>query len=113
MRGFVEFIRKQGVVGFAVGFILGQEVSRLVKSFVDNLINPFVGLGLGFAKNLDGASIHVASANIKWGSFVVALINFVIIAAVVYFAVTILKLDRLDVPKEPPETVPKKDLKKK
>lgn len=101
MKGFVEFIRKQGVVGFAVGFILGTEISRLVKSFVDNIINPFVGLGLGFAKNLDGASVRIASANIKWGSFVVTLINFIIIAAVVYFAVTILRLDRLDKPKEP------------
>ena len=101
MKGFVEFIRKQGVVGFAVGFIVGGEISKLVKSFVDNLINPFIGLALGFAKGLDKAYFSVYSAHVKWGSFVAAFINFVVIAAVVYFAVKLFRLDKLDIPKEP------------
>ena len=50
--GFIDFIRTQGVVGFAVAFILGGAVSVLVTSLVNNLVNPILGVALGSAKDL-------------------------------------------------------------
>jgi len=47
MSDFLDFIRKRGVMGLAIGFLLGGSVSRLVTSFVNDIVNPFVGLILG------------------------------------------------------------------
>jgi large conductance mechanosensitive channel len=46
MRGFVNFIREQGIIGLAVGFLLGGSASRVVSSLVNDLINPLIGLAL-------------------------------------------------------------------
>ena len=100
MRGFLHFIREQGVVGLAVGFILGGAVSKVVTAIVTDLVNPFVGLLLGAAGGLRAASWSVGSAKILWGDFIATFIDFTIIAAVVYFGVTILKLDKIDKKKE-------------
>ena len=43
MRGFLTFIREQGVVGLAVGFILGGAISKVVTSLVENIIQPLLG----------------------------------------------------------------------
>lgn len=45
MRGFINFIREQGIIGLAVGFLLGGSASRVVTSLVNDVINPLVGLG--------------------------------------------------------------------
>lgn len=102
MRGFIDFIREQGVVGFAVGFILGGAVSALVKSFIEDIISPLLALGTGNLKTITDAYLQVGSARIMWGSFLNDLINFIVLAFVVYFAVKVLKLDRLDKKKTPP-----------
>jgi large conductance mechanosensitive channel len=93
MKGFVDFIRGQGVVGLAVGFILGGAVSELVKSLVTDIINPLLSVILGSAQNLKGAVLEVGPIAIAWGNFLNIFINFVVIAAVVYFGVKWLKLD--------------------
>ena len=116
MKGFIEFIREQGVIGLAVGFILGGAISKLVTSLVTDIINPLVGALLGFTKNLADASFLVGGSKIMWGHFVTILIDFAIIAAVIYFSVRILRLDRLDKKKEEKKEVKlevKKSAKKK
>jgi large conductance mechanosensitive channel len=95
MRSFIEFIRKQGVVGLAVGFILGGAISKLVSAIVTDFINPILGLILGKI-NLASAAIVIGPAKIMWGDFVSVLIDFLVIVAVVYFGVKGLKLDKLD-----------------
>ncbi|MDQ6985295.1 MAG: MscL family protein [Candidatus Dojkabacteria bacterium] len=100
MKGFLEFIREQGVVGLAVGFILGGAVSDLVGSIVNDLINPLVGLIFGEEGGLRELTIEIADADLKIGNFLAVLIDFVIIAAVVYFGVKALKLDKLDKEKD-------------
>lgn len=96
IRGFFVFIRKQGVVGLAVGFILGGAVSKLVSAIVADIINPLLGLLLSKVGNLKDATWTLGSAVLKWGDLTSVFIDFVIIAAVVYFGVHGLGLDRLD-----------------
>jgi large conductance mechanosensitive channel len=96
MKGFLNFIREQGVVGLAVGFILGGAVSKIVASFVTDIVNPVLGLALGAAGNLQEAYIPIGNSKLMWGSFISTTIDFIIIALVVYFGVKLLKLDRLD-----------------
>lgn len=97
LQGFMDFIREQGVVGLAVGFILGGAVSNLVSSLVDNIINPLVGLALGKVA-LSDKVIVLADGEVllEWGQVATTLIDFLVIAAVVYFGVKALKLDKLD-----------------
>src|SRR3989344_1076521 len=96
MKGFLEFIRERGVVGLAVGFILGGSVSKVVTSIVSDLINPLVGLILGSTRGLAKASVFFFGATVAYGHFLTVLIDFIIVAAVVYFVVKGLKLDRID-----------------
>ncbi len=100
MKGFLDFIREQGAIGLAVGFILGGAVSDLVKSIIDNLINPILGIVLNKVDGLEAATFGFFGATIKYGALISTLINFCVIAAVVYFGVKKLKLDKLDKSKD-------------
>lgn len=100
MRGFIEFIREQGVMGLAVGFILGGAISKLVTSFVNDLVNPIVGIFLGRTGELRKVFLQIGSSKILWGDFVSSFIDFAIIAFVVYFGVKVLRLEALYKKKE-------------
>ncbi len=96
MKGFMEFIRAQGVVGLAVGFILGGAVSKVVASLVGDLITPILGIALGAAQGLREAHLMLGPAKITYGNFINTMIDFLVIAMVVYFGVKGLGLDKLD-----------------
>ena len=114
MKGFLDFVREQGVVGLAVGFILGGAVAKLVSSVVNDLENPqnridqivssvvndlvnqILGIFLGAAGDLKTAYLQLGPAKLMLGSFIGNLIDFLVIAFVVYFGVKALKLDKLD-----------------
>lgn len=96
IRGFVQFIRKQGVVGLAVGFILGGAVSKFVTAIVTDIVSPLLGILLSKVGDLKDATWTIGSAVLKWGDLVSVTIDFIVIAAVVYFGVHMLGLDRLD-----------------
>ncbi|NCS32600.1 MscL family protein [bacterium] len=100
MKGFIDFIREQGVVGLAVGFILGGAVSRVVAALVQDIINPIIGLALGSTEGLVQASFAIGSAEIMWGHLVAVVIDFLVIALVVYYGVKGLGLDKADKAKE-------------
>jgi len=100
MKGFLEFIRTQGVMGLAVGFILGGAVSGVVKSLVDDIINPILGLLLSRVSALTDLTWYLGSATLSVGKFISILINFAVVAAVVYFGVKGLGLDKIDKKKE-------------
>jgi large conductance mechanosensitive channel len=100
IQGFVKFVREQGVVGLAVGFILGGSVSNVVSSLVDDIINPLLGIVLGAAGDLSTAHLEIGSAKIMYGSFISVLIDFLVIALVVYYGVKALRLEKLDIKKK-------------
>ena len=93
MRGFLDFIRGQGVMGLAVGFILGGAVSKLVSAIVTDLINPLLGVALGAVGGLTSASFTVGPATFLYGDLIGVAIDFVVVALVVYFGVKLLHLD--------------------
>lgn len=96
MKGFINFIREQGVVGLAVGFILGGAVSKLVAAIVADIVNPIISLGLGSTSGLKTASLDIGSSKILYGDLMSVFIDFVVISAVVYFGVKLIGLDKLD-----------------
>ena len=98
--GFLDFIRTQGVVGLAIGFIIGTQAKVLVDQLSASFVNPLLGLMLGSSNNLSGLSFSLSfggqTAVFAWGQFVFVLINFVITAAIIYFGFKWLRLDKLD-----------------
>lgn len=96
LRGFLDFIRSQGVIGLAVGFLLGGAVSKVVSALVTDIINPLLSFAIGSTEGLKQAHIALGDAKIMWGDFVSVLIDFFIVAAVIYFGFKGLRLDRLD-----------------
>lgn len=100
MKGFVDFIREQGVVGLAVGFILGGAVSKVVSAIVTDIVNPILGALLGSVNGLKYASFRVGTAEILYGDLLSVVIDFLVIALVVYYGVKMLGLDKLDKKKE-------------
>jgi large conductance mechanosensitive channel len=100
MRGFLNFIREQGVVGLAIGFILGGAVSKVVAALVTDIINPLLGVVLGAVGNLKDAYFAIGSAKIMWGDLVSVVIDFLVVALVVYVGVEIIGVKNLDKKKE-------------
>jgi large conductance mechanosensitive channel len=95
MKGFKEFIKNQGVVSLAIGFILGGAISKFVTSLVVDIINPLLNFALGGVDDLDKKVFHIGKeVSIHYGSFINNGIDFIVIALVVYFGVKILKIDQ-------------------
>lgn len=83
MKEFVEFLKEYKVMALAIAFIIGGAATTLVKSLVDNVIMPII---TPFIPNgaWETATFSMGPIVIGWGSFVGELINFVIIALVVF-----------------------------
>lgn len=90
---FMDFIRKQGVVGLAVGFVLGGAVSKVVTALVTDIINPLLGILIGRTESLKEAKLAFSGVEILWGDFLSVSIDFLVIALVVYYAVKLLGIE--------------------
>ena len=102
LKEFKDFIAKGNVMDMAVGIIIGAAFTAIVKSMVDDLINPIIGLftgGVDFTNMYavlsgevpEGAALDAAretgAAVFAYGAFIMAIINFLIIAWVVFMLV--------------------------
>ncbi len=100
LQGFTDFVREQGVVGLAVGLVLGTQVKVLVDQIIKSFIDPMLGLLLPGGGNLPDKVFHLnllgKGADFAWGAFASQLISFIVVAFVIYTIVHRLKLDRLD-----------------
>jgi len=112
LKNFMDFVREQGVVGLAVGLAVGTAAGATVKSIVDGLINPIVGFILG-GDSLAKKSWNTGLSNggkdlvFQWGAILSSIITLLAVAAVIYYVVHGLKLDKLDKKKEIKEEVKK------
>ncbi len=95
LQGFIVFVREQGVMGLAIGFILGTAVSKVVSSFVQDVLNPTIALLFGSTQSLAMWTI----GSVKLGAFISNAIDFLIIAVIVYTLFRALKLEKLDIKK--------------
>ncbi len=86
LNEFRDFIAKGNVMDLAVGIIIGAAFTAIVSSLVDDLIQPLIGLFVG-GLDFSGLSFGLGEAQFMYGSFITALINFLIIAFVVFMLV--------------------------
>lgn len=102
MKEFIDFIRDKGVLGLAVGIIMGGAITKMVNSIVENLINPLIGVVTGASGDLLSLSYTVPFTSIvfKWGALVSSLIDFIAVIAVVYFLFVKSPLNKIEKKKE-------------
>jgi large conductance mechanosensitive channel len=86
IKEFKEFISKGNLVEIAIGLILALAFAGLVSSFTENLINPIIGAIFG-QPNLDRLVIEIGDAELRYGAFLTTLINFLIVAFVLFLVV--------------------------
>ncbi|MDR4934491.1 large-conductance mechanosensitive channel protein MscL [Companilactobacillus paralimentarius] len=89
IKEFKDFISRGNVLDLAVGVIMGAAFTAIVQSLVSNLINPLIGLFLGKV-DLSNLVFKVGDATFKYGTFIESIINFLIIAFVVFLIVKVM-----------------------
>ncbi len=86
IKEFKEFISQGNVMSMAIGIIIGGAFTTIVTSVVDDIIGPVIGLicgGLDFSK----LSFGIGDAQIMFGNFIQAVINFLITAIVLFLII--------------------------
>ena len=89
VKEFREFAVKGNVVDLAVGVIIGAAFGKIVASFVEDLVMPVVGSLLG-GLNFSGLAVEFGAATVKYGKFIQTGVDFLIVAAVIFFAVKLI-----------------------
>ncbi|MFC2764776.1 MAG: large conductance mechanosensitive channel protein MscL [Lancefieldella parvula] len=106
LEEFKEFIQQGNVMDMAIGIIIGGAFTAIVTSLVNDIINPFIKLISGGGTEVSGLSIPVPGTQngIDFGAFISAIINFLIIAFIVFCMVKTLnkfmKASKLEKDKE-------------
>lgn len=94
MKGFKEFLLRGNVIDLAVAVVIGGAFTAIVNAIVNAVINPAIGAVFN-ASSLDKAlpvvipTVSGGNATMYFGAVIGAVINFVIVAAVVYFALVV------------------------
>lgn len=86
LKEFKAFIMRGNVLDMAVGVIIGGAFTALITSLTKNLINPFIGLFLR-SSSLAKLSVTLAGATFTYGQFINDILNFLIIAFIVFLLV--------------------------
>ncbi len=103
MKNFIEefkaFALRGNVMDMAIGVIIGGAFQAIIKSFIDNIINPLVGVV--FQVDFSTVVIHLGAVNLMIGAFISSVINFFLLAFVLFIMVkTINKLKKPEVKEE-------------
>ncbi|ALZ99644.1 large conductance mechanosensitive channel protein MscL [Corynebacterium glutamicum] len=87
LKGFRDFILRGNVIELAVAVVIGTAFTAIVTAFSENIINPLIA-SVG-STEVEGLGFHIRAGNaatfVDFGAVITAAINFLIIAAIVYF----------------------------
>jgi large conductance mechanosensitive channel len=106
---FKKFAFKGNVVDLAVGVIIGAAFGAIVKSLVDDILMPLIGLAMPGDRGYEGWVWQVGDKAVPYGKFLGALVNFLIVAFVLYIFIVkflgwIMKSKQQEVVAPPPPT---------
>ena len=85
MNEFKEFALRGNVMSLAVGVIIGSAFQGVVASLTDNILSPIIGLFT--RQNFDSLELNVVGITLRYGAFITSVINFIIMAFVVFMLV--------------------------
>ncbi|WP_367138689.1 large conductance mechanosensitive channel protein MscL [Saccharothrix sp. HUAS TT1] len=86
IKGFKDFLMRGNVIDLAVAVVIGAAFNAIVTAFTSNLINPIIAVFGG--SNVNGLAVQLGDNEktvLDFGAIITAVINFLIVAAVVYF----------------------------
>ena len=86
IKEFKEFIMRGNVLDLAVGVIIGAAFSAIVNSLVEDLISPII-VSLTSQAAIEDLSVKIGTATLQYGSFIQAIIDFLIIALVLFLII--------------------------
>ena len=103
MKNFIEefkaFALRGNVMDMAIGVIIGGAFQAIIKSFIDNIVNPLVGVV--FQVDFSSVVIRLGAVNLMIGAFISSVINFILLALVLFVMVKgINKLKKSEVKEE-------------
>lgn len=105
---FKDFIMRGNVVELAVGLVMGSAFTAIITALVDSMIMPFIA-GLSDNASIEALAFTFNGSAIQYGAFLQAIINFLLIAAVLFFAIKALNtlaVQRKDQEEEDEEDIP-------
>ena len=110
IKEFKEFISRGNVIDLAVGVIIGGAFGKIVTSVVNDLIMPFIGIALG-GIDFSNITLTVRNAEIRFGSLIQSIIDFLIIAVCIFIIVKAINklLPKKNAKEEVKEVVKAKD----
>jgi large conductance mechanosensitive channel len=85
-KEFKDFIMRGNVIELAVGLVMGSAFTAIVNSLVDDIIMPFI-TGLAGSSSVEHLTFNFNGSPINYGLFLQAIINFLLIAAVLFFVI--------------------------
>jgi len=88
IKEFKEFTLRGNVMNLAVGIIIGAAFQNIVTSLTNNIISPLIGLFTGL--NFDAWQFTIFGVEIKYGAFITSVINFIIMAFVIFLLVKLM-----------------------
>ena len=103
IKEFKKFIARGNVLDMAVGIIMGGAFTAIVTSLVNDILTPLIGLVLG-GVDFSALSVTIGDASIMYGSFIQAIINFLLIALSLF--IIIKSINAMHRKKEEPKAAP-------
>jgi large conductance mechanosensitive channel len=88
LEGFKKFILRGNVVDLAIGVVIGVAFQAVVDSFTNDVLMRFIGAIVG-KPSFNDLVLHVGDGEVFYGRFITAVVNFLIIAAAIYFLVVV------------------------
>ncbi len=111
LEEFKAFAVRGNVIDLAVAVVIGGAFGKIVTSLVENIITPTIGMLMG-GVDFTGYSFQLGSAYIKYGAFIQSIVDFTIVAFVIFLAIKgLARLKReeetveVEKPKEPSDEV--------
>jgi large conductance mechanosensitive channel len=101
LKEFKAFVMRGNVLDLATAVIIGGAFGKIIGSLVNDILMPLIGLVMG-GVNFSELSITVGAAVIKWGAFVQATIDFLVIAFVVFLIIKAANNMKKEVPASAP-----------
>ncbi len=88
MKEFKDFAMKGNVMDLAVAVIIGGAFGKIVTALVDNVIMPLIGSFMG--KSFDTLTVRVNGVDLKYGAFIQAAVDFILIAFVLFLIIKVM-----------------------
>ena len=100
LKEFKEFAMRGNVIDLAIAVIIGGAFGKIVTSLVNDVLMPLIGVAMG-GVNFSELTVVVGDAEVRWGAFVQSIIDFLIIAFVIFLLVRALNRQKREEPKAP------------